>query len=381
MSVDCAHVEADWELFALGSLDEAAQQAMAAHLQSGCKECQRRFLEAHVAVVSVAGTAPARQPSGRVERVLMKRIRAEQRLPSPWPWLRWNPVPWAIATACVVLAGWFFLQQRKLDAQLASANSVIQSLHQAGSATAVPVPKLPPVAETPSSPLPVHPTTASSLGAPPADNQKLAAVAAEVAKLKEENAAISAARAAAEQRSADLQASLDAAQARGDGLSRDLEAAKRASRTANQPEIADLNRQLSDSRAEVQRLIQDKARAAQIEAVLQSGSMQQVELRPVDPAAGKAFARVLYSPRGGLLLVAASLPKLEHEKCYQLWLIRKGAPAILSAGLLQTSDDGRGFLFAPPTNELAQLTGLAITDEPKGGSVPARGHKLLFGAR
>jgi anti-sigma-K factor RskA len=204
---------------------------------------------------------------------------------------------------------------------------------------------------------------------------------AELANLKKENVAITAARAAAEQRAADLQASLNAAQARGDALSLDLEAAKRSSRTANLSEIADLNRQLFDSRAEIQRLSQGRARTDQIEALLQSSSMQQVELRPVDPAAGKASARVLYSPQGGLLLVAASLPQLEHEKCYQLWLIRKGAPAILSAGLLQTSGDGRGFLFAPPSNELAQLTGLAITDEPKGGSTSARGHKLLFGAR
>jgi anti-sigma-K factor RskA len=124
-----------------------------------------------------------------------------------------------------------------------------------------------------------------------------------------------------------------------------------------------------------------RARDAQIENLLQSATMQQIELRAVDPGAGKASARALYSPQGGLLVVAAALPKLDHEKCYQLWLIRKGAPAIVSAGLLQTSDDGRGFLFAQPTGDLAQLTGLAITDEPKGGSVSARGHKLLFGAQ
>lgn len=379
--MDCAQMEGDWDLFALGSLDEAAQQAMAAHLESGCKECQRRFLEAHIAVVSVAATAPPRQPSARVERVLMKRIRTEQRSPSKWSWPRWNLTPWAIATACVVLAGWSFLQQRKLGWQLATAHSAIQSLRRAGLPAAPPAPISPQVAESPATLSPAHPPTASSPREHPGENQELAAVVAELANLKKENLAITAARAAAEQRAADLQASLNAAQARGDALSLDLEAAKRSSRTANQSEIADLNRQLFDSRAEIQRLSQGRTRTAQIEALLQSGSMQQVELRPVDPAAGKAFARVLFSRQGGLLLVAASLPKLEHEKCYQLWLIRKGAPAILSAGLLQTSDDGRGFLFAPPTNELAQLTGLAITDEPKGGSTSARGHKLLFGAR
>jgi anti-sigma-K factor RskA len=223
--------------------------------------------------------------------------------------------------------------------------------------------------------------SAQSAGNRSSDNQRFAELAAENEKLKEENTALSAVSAATNQRVADLQAALTAAQSRSDALTRDLEAAKSSPQSGSQSEIAALTSQLSDSRAEVERLNQIKARGAQLESLLQSGSVQEIELRAVDPAAGRAFARVLYSPQGGLLLVANSLPKLDHEKCYQLWLIRKGAPAILSAGLLQTSEDGRGFLMVQPTNDLAQLTGLAITDEPKGGSVSARGHKLLFGAR
>jgi len=389
MSVDCAHVEEDWELFALGSLDEADQQRMASHLQSGCKECQRRLVEARAVVASIATTAPARQPSARVELDLMKRVRGGKSSGPIWSgfWPRWSMAPWAVAAVCLVLAGWFFWQQRRLGEELAGANSVIRSLRQAGAPT---TPVSPRITEAPVTGPPVSPPSASPENAraadtgPPenrsSDNRRLAELAAENEEIRKENTALRAASAAAEQHAVEMQAALNAAQARTDALTRDLQTAKNSG-SENQAEIAALNGQLSKSRDEVARLSQVMARSAQIESLLRSGSVQEIELRAVDPAAGKGFARVLYSPQGGLLLVADSLPKLDHEKCYQLWVIRKGAPAILSAGLLQTSDDGSGFLMAQPTNDLAQLTGLAITDEPKGGSVSARGHKLLFGAR
>ncbi len=389
MSVDCAHVEQDWELFALGSLDEAAQRAMASHLQS-CAECQRRFAEARAVVASIATTVPARQPSARVERDLMRRVRAESGASTTqsWSWPSWNLAPWAVATVCVVLAGWFFWQQHRLGEELAAAKSTIQGLQQAGKATA-PIP--PRMAEAPATAPPEVLPSPAGQGAVAAEqrpkdersseNQKLAELAAENEELRKQNAALLSASAAAEQHAVELQATLNAAQAHTDELSRELAAAKNVPTGGDQAELAALNSQLADSRAEIARLSQMRVRDAQIESLLRSGSVQQIELRAVDLAAGKAFARVLYSPQGGLLLVADSLPKLDHEKCYQLWVIRKGAPAILSAGLLQTSDDGRGFLLAQPTSDLAQLTGLAITDEPKGGSVSARGHKLLFGSR
>jgi anti-sigma-K factor RskA len=105
-----------------------------------------------------------------------------------------------------------------------------------------------------------------------------------------------------------------------------------------------------------------------------------VDLRPVDPGAGKATAVAFYAPDRGLLILARALPHLEGEKCYQLWSIHKAGMAIRSVGLMKTDASGGGFLYAPPEQDLRQLTALAITDEPKGGSVSARGHKLLFGA-
>jgi len=424
MSVECAHVEEDWELFVLGSLEEAAQQRMASHVRSGCKECHSRLMEAQIAAGLVAMTAPERQPSLRVERDLLKRIEAGESsgwrsAASAWSWPRFRMIPWVVATACVLLAGWFFWQQRRLGEELTKAEATIERMRRPGTATGQGAHRVAEVPNGESTDSATSTTTSSSAknafasNESPADRRAarnqdvdnrasgraederklandgmgkpfastVAELAAQVDELKKENAGLRSATAAAEKNEVELQGALSASTARAEALERDLEAVKISSGAANPAEVATLNRQLLESSAEVARLGAATARYAQIENLLQSGSTQQIVLRVVDPAGGKAFARVFYSPQAGLLLLADALPKLDHEKCYQLWVIRKGAPAILSAGLLQTSDDGHGFLFAEPTRELAELTGLAITDEPKGGSISARGHKLLFGAR
>jgi anti-sigma-K factor RskA len=139
--------------------------------------------------------------------------------------------------------------------------------------------------------------------------------------------------------------------------------------------------QLERSQAEVRRLSAAAGNGSKIERLLESPSLQQIFLRSVVPQAGGATARALYSPQGGLLLIADSLPALPDQKCYQVWLIRKSAPAITSAGLITLQAGGKGILFAPPSSELAEVTALAITDEPAGGSVSSRGKKLLFGAQ
>jgi hypothetical protein len=113
--------------------------------------------------------------------------------------------------------------------------------------------------------------------------------------------------------------------------------------------------------------------------VLESRSMRQLELKVVDPAGGKATARAMWSADGGLLFLAHDLPDLGKEKCYQLWVLRRKEPAVLSAGLVSLDAKGNGLLYVPPDPGMELVNGFAITDEPKGGSVVARGKKLLVG--
>ena len=145
-------------------------------------------------------------------------------------------------------------------------------------------------------------------------------------------------------------------------------------------QIASLTRQIDIANNTIAEQRATGSWNAKAVAFLQAGESRQIELRKVDAGAGEATAVAFYAPDRGLLVLARSLPSLPGEKCYQLWSIHRAGPAILSAGLLKTDASGAGFLYAPPSQGLRQLTALAITDEPKGGSVSAKGHKLLFGA-
>jgi hypothetical protein len=259
MSVDCAHIEGDWELFALGSLDEAAEREMAAHLRSGCAECQRRFQEAQAEMAAVATTVPLQKPSARVERELMKRVRAEAvgRSAVAAGWRRWQLAPWAFAAVCLLLAGWFFWQKRDLSTELAAARAESQALRQTAAASKpisqVSITQAPVV-------VPVRPLTSpppQSAQVSSTDGKKLAELEAEVAQLQEENAAMSRANAAAQEASekhvAELQSELDTARRRSDELARNLDAARKAPQQSNGAELAALSSELAGSRAELAR--------------------------------------------------------------------------------------------------------------------------------
>jgi hypothetical protein len=106
-----------------------------------------------------------------------------------------------------------------------------------------------------------------------------------------------------------------------------------------------------------------------------------VDLRSVHSAWREASGHAVWSPDSGLLFVADHLPAPPPDKCYQLWLLRRSHPTVASAGVVRVGADGRGVLFLPPGEPLRDLTGLLLTDEPAGGSIAARGQRLLEGIR
>jgi hypothetical protein len=90
-----------------------------------------------------------------------------------------------------------------------------------------------------------------------------------------------------------------------------------------------------------------------------------------------AYAFVMEGSR--VIFVAANLPKLPGEKQFQLWLLRSQDPKVVSAGTFVADDGNRAIVeFSDPT-QVADLTAIAVTDEPKGGSAEPTGTKLLVG--
>jgi len=379
MTSTCTHAQDDWELYALGGLDREIEREMSAHLESGCEECRQQYFEVQNSLNALGGSAPLVKPSASVERKLMRRIHADlapAKSASPF----WKFAPWAVAFACLIVMLWLGRDRARMQSELAQARQQALRLQQNQQSLEA---KLEAAEKS------IGQSTSSAVSQPVStarDNSKVEAeLRTKLDQVQQQAQMAEAAREQAQQQIAQLQAQVATATTRSATLESELRSAEdRAARTDSQKTQV-LAAELAKSQAEVKRLSTAAVSATtnndRVQRLLQSASLQQIDLRSVDPQGGHATARALYSPQGGLLIVADALPKLPEQKCYQVWLIRKSAPAITSAGLMTLQDDGKGMLFAPPSPDLAEVTALAITDEPAGGSVSARGKKLLFGAQ
>ena len=366
--------DADWNLFALGALDESTQREMQDHLQTRCHACSRNYQEAVLVMDALAATVPPQKPSPHIADALLSRITQASPLVVPIKSKRRSAaLPWVAAAACALLA-------LCLGVRLEQVNNLLRNQRASSAAAAVqqPAEAVPSPAKAPSLVPPNERQT--SPPAPARSNaSQVRALTAQVADLEAQK---DTALAQLNQVKNDLANSIEAR----NSLQTQLASAReqiRAGATdvhSSQAQLSALTHRLEMADATVAELRASKAWNAQVVGFLQSGPFRQVDLRAVDPGAGKATAVAFYAPDRGLLILARALPHLEGEKCYQLWSIHKAGMAIRSVGLMKTDASGGGFLYAPPEQDLRQLTALAITDEPKGGSVSARGHKLLFGA-
>jgi anti-sigma-K factor RskA len=366
--------DADWNLFALGALDESTQQEMQEHLRTRCLACSRSYQEAVLVMDALAATVPPQKPSPHIADALLSRITQASPLVVPIKSKRRSAaLPWVAAAACALLA-------LCLGVRLEQVNDLLRNQRASSAAAAVqqPAEAVPSPAKAPSLVPPNERQT--SPPAPARSNaSQVRALTAQVADLEAQK---DTALAQLNQVKNDLANSIEAR----NSLQTQLASAReqiRAGATdvhSSQAQLSALTHRLEMADATVAELRASKAWNAQVVGFLQSGPFRQVDLRAVDPGAGKATAVAFYAPDRGLLILARALPHLEGEKCYQLWSIHKAGVAIRSVGLMKTDASGGGFLYAPPEQDLRQLTALAITDEPKGGSVSARGHKLLFGA-
>ncbi len=135
--------------------------------------------------------------------------------------------------------------------------------------------------------------------------------------------------------------------------------------------------------AEAERLVAEAATVAgQADlavAILTAPDMRRIDLQGFD-LSRDATARAYWSGTKGLLIVADRLPVPPPGRTYQVWLIRDGTPAPVSAGLID-GHAGRGMLIvAPPGGATGRSVTVAVTDEPDGGLPAPSGSKHLVGS-
>ncbi len=366
MNPACQRFEPDWELASLGSLEASELAEMEEHLRTGCPLCLSRFQDAQVAMSGFASLSPVEQPSAGVESRLRSRIFSGASRPRPRPAI----LPWLLAAASAVIAAWLGWDRHLLLRQVAQKEA----------------PPPPPVVSLAPPPSVVIPQTklpeavAGPVPAVPPREQIPPALTAELERLRRTVEELSASKVDA------VPAEVERLRARVSELEKErLEAAARppaasappvSANPASEAELALLRQQLARQATEAQVYARQLGELRGLLRLLQSSSLRQIELRASDAAAKGASGHALVTGEGAVVLFMQRLPPLTASKCYQLWLIKKGNPSIVSGGILQTDSQGNGMLIG---SGAGQLTGLAITEEPAGGSVSAQGHKLLFG--
>ncbi|MBM3760842.1 MAG: hypothetical protein FJW36_11405 [Acidobacteria bacterium] len=362
MKTGCDWKEADWDSLALGCLESHEAESMLAHLRTCCQVCGPLYAESLLAcqamATSLAGQAPGQTVEDRLEAYVKPKRSALFLVQAH------KATPWLLAAASLAFAFWMGIRQ------IEPVKHVVVEPGKVETRVVDPNPELERrIAELQSRPVEGPRVVEKVLSDPRvAELEARLAEAERKLALKPESVAPSApaapsvVRVVDEERVKKLEALLAEAQ----------------------------NAHREDARASQQRTQHLQMRMAGLEATIadyrnafrtiESDGMKQVELARVDAAAQRSAARALYSKQGGLLVVAHDLPQLPAQKCYQVWILRKGSPSIVSGGLMKLDASGHGVLQSPPTAALADATGFAITDEPEGGSVVARGRKLLFGA-
>jgi anti-sigma-K factor RskA len=145
--------------------------------------------------------------------------------------------------------------------------------------------------------------------------------------------------------------------------------------------LADLDAERARLETRVSTLENEKnelqVRVASLEARDPLRDIQPVMLAAQPGAPSGAEVVALWDPhrREGCLHVAG-LPEPAPDKDYQLWIITPEAKQPLDAGLVPAGSDDMPFSAAQPINRIAAL---AISVEPKGGSLTPQGPVIYLG--
>ncbi|HET8774204.1 MAG TPA: anti-sigma factor [Thermoanaerobaculia bacterium] len=84
--------------------------------------------------------------------------------------------------------------------------------------------------------------------------------------------------------------------------------------------------------------------------------------------APRASAKVFLEPdRRRAIVFFHDLPENPGDKSYQLWIIRAGRPAPVSAGVFDVTASGKASLSIENLPVAAEIQALAVTLEPRGG--------------
>jgi anti-sigma-K factor RskA len=127
----------------------------------------------------------------------------------------------------------------------------------------------------------------------------------------------------------------------------------------------------------IQNSLQEQDQAMRVVALSGGAREDLVGTASASPASG----RYIWSDEENLgVLFLVNLPQLSADRAYQLWLLTDGGTPV-SGGIFSPESDGSARLLVHIGDLGGTLTGMAITEEPAGGSETPTGAIVLQGLR
>ena len=342
MAPFCEDHREDWELFALGSLDEARSEEMSAHLESGCRDCAEFYRAAESSVAAIKTLPVPVQPSRELDMQVATRARGNF----------WTTAPWVLAVLFSVL----FVMAERAYLTIKRDWATLQPL----SATTTQNER----------PIITRPDTFGE--------EDVKDMRATIDQLRQSVDQANEEAGTAQREAARLESELNSVNLEVAALQNSLKGAEER-RVIAESQASAIHAQLAQAEDDARRAHLLSTQNQQMVRLLESTSLHQLSLKAVSPLAGEANARVVWDNDRGLMLLAHNLPELPDNRVFQLWILRKGNPAIVSAGVVQTDVQGRGTVFVAPGEDLNDMAGVVVTDEPAGGSTSSRGSQVLEG--
>ena len=303
----------NWDLFALGSLDEQEMNAMADHLASGCSKCASELASAQAMLAGIAATIDEVPVPEGAEHRLRQRLISDQPASTPAITLKRRyekrtfpqRIPWLVTAACLLAVVALSISLARTRRQLLQANPISYQ-------------------------------------------NRIATLEQQVKDLEQTDAIHRNSLKTAQERLAEAQS-----------------------------RVHELEMNLNQVKLQVLRFEQERrvpsALNDRVIALLQSAPLSQLDLKPT--AGVHASARLLWKDDQGLLLVARDLPPVPNGSL-QLWFARKnGAP--VNVGVLEVDRSGAGILFVPPGTALNSMAGAMVTAQVGQEPVSEPGKEIL----
>jgi anti-sigma-K factor RskA len=147
--------------------------------------------------------------------------------------------------------------------------------------------------------------------------------------------------------------------------------------------VKTLQQQLSEAQAEAQQykaIISRERQSAddntRLITVLGSAGARLLPMKGSESAASSvAYAVVIEHSK--IVFVGSNLPPPGEQRQFQLWLMRKEEPKVVSVGAFTPDEDNRAIVSYTEAALVSSISSLAITEEPQGGSETPSGPRIF----